>query len=70
MKFKAFINVYWSRQVEIEVNADNIDDVIEGIKLEDYHDKIDRELDKEDFDLSMFHCDDFSIHNIEEVNDE
>jgi len=59
--FHATVNVYYSKQVTIEVNADNKDDVIENIELGDYDEKLSEKLANTDFV-----CDHHDIDYIEE----
>lgn len=65
-KFKADVNVYFSKQVTIEVNADNEDDAVEGIKQGDYDDKIDEALQGNDFRIETGYCDEYNLDYIEE----
>ena len=69
-KFHATVNVYFSKQVDIEINADNVDDAIEGIRLGDYDDKIDNALQGDDFRVEIGYADDYNLDYIEESNDE
>ena len=68
--YKATVNVYFSKQVDIEINADNVDDAIEGIRLGDYDDKIDNALQGDDFRVEIGYADDYNLDYIEESNDE
>ena len=65
-KFKADVNVYFSKLVTIEVNADNEDDAIEGIKMGDYDDHIDEALQGDDFRVELGYADDYNLHYIKE----
>jgi len=64
-KFYATVNVYFSKQVNIEINADNKDDAIEGIKLGDYDDHIDDALQGDDFRVEIGYADDYKLYSIE-----
>ena len=66
-KFTADVNVYYSQMVTIEVEANNEEDAIEGIKLGDYDDKIDEKLNGNDFRLDLGYCDEYNLNYIEEV---
>lgn len=65
--YKATINVYFSKQVNIEIKAKSEEDAREEISNWDHRDKIDDRLEGDDFELSTEFCDEFTIDNIEEV---
>lgn len=64
-KFHATVDVYFSKRVDIEINADNKDDAIEGINLGDYDDHIDNALNGDDFILEIGYADDYKLDSIE-----
>lgn len=65
--YKATINVYFSKQIEIEVQAQSKEDAQEEINNWDHTDKINEQLEGDDFELSTNYCDDFTIDHIKEV---
>jgi len=69
-KFHAIVNVYFSKQVDIEINADNEDDAIEGINLGDYDDHINKALQGDDFRVELGYADDYKLDTLEESKDE
>jgi len=62
--YKATINVYFSKQVEIEIQAPSEDDAIQAINDWDHTDKINEQLEGDDFKLSTDYCDEFAIDYI------
>jgi len=68
--YKAYINVYFSKQVEIEVQAHSEKDAQEQINNWDHVDKINEKLEGDDFELSTNYCDEFTIDSIERANNE
>ena len=68
--YKAFINVYFSKQVAIEVQAHSEKDAQEQINNWDHVDKINEKLEGDDFELSTNYCDEFTIDSIERANNE
>ena len=63
--YKACINVYFSKQVEIEVKAHSEEDARQQIINDDCNHKIDEKLEGDDFELSTNYCDEFTIDSIE-----
>ena len=61
----ATINVYFSKQVEIEVTAKSGEDASEEINNWDHCDLIDEKLNGNDFELSTNDCDEFFIDHIQ-----
>lgn len=68
--YKAYINVYFSKQVAIEVQANSEKDAQEEINNWDHTDKINEKLEGDDFELSTEYCDEFTIDSIERVSHE
>jgi hypothetical protein len=67
-KFRAVINVYFSKRVEIEVNGDSEEHALLQILDGECNDEIDDQLaDGADFELSTNYCDDYVTDHIEEV---
>jgi len=63
--YKAFINVYFSKQVEIEIKAKSEEDATEEINNWDHVDKINDQLQGSDFKLEIDYCDEFKVDYIE-----
>lgn len=66
--YKATINVYFSKQVTIEVTAKSEEDARKQVINDDCNHKIDEKLEGDDFELSTNYCDEFTIDSIERAS--